>query len=266
MAPEPRRVRRTAPPRGRPPGLAAERSLAGPDGRLVGGMDEVGRGALAGPVTAGVVVLRPGTERGVPGLRDSKLLSPARREALVPRILEWCAAGGVGHASPQEIDGLGLTAALRLAGRRAIAAAAQRGALPDVVLLDGGHDWLSGPGAGTLFDGVDGVDVHPGSGPGPAGAGARAPVWAGTVVTRVKADLACASVAAASVLAKVERDRIMGELADGWPQYGWESNKGYGAERHRRALEEHGATPHHRLSWRLTPAAAGPSRTGEGTT
>jgi ribonuclease HII len=240
-------------------------------------MDEVGRGALAGPVTAGVVVLRPGTERGVPGLRDSKLLSPARREALVPRILEWCAAGGVGHASPQEIDGLGLTAALRLAGHRAIAAAAQRGALPDVVLLDGGHDWLSGPGAGTLFDGLDGldgfdIDAGPGSrpdpdpAPGPAGEGPRAPEWTGTVVTRVKADLACASVAAASVLAKVERDRIMGELSSGWPQYGWESNKGYGADRHRRALAEHGATPHHRLSWRLTPAAAGPSRTGEGTT
>ncbi len=90
--------------------------------------------------------------------------------------------------------------------------------------------------------------------------------WTGTVVTRVKADLTCASVAAASVLAKVERDRMMGELSAGWPQYGWDSNKGYGAARHRRALEEHGTTPHHRLSWRLVPAAAGAHRTGEGTT
>jgi ribonuclease HII len=218
-------------------------------------MDEVGRGALAGPVTAGLVVLRPGTERGVPGLRDSKLLSPARREALVPRILAWCAAAGVGHASPQEIDELGLTGALRLAGRRAIAAAAQRGAPPDVVLLDGGHDWLSLPPDSSPAGAAEAVPA-----PGPA--------WSGTVVARVRADLTCASVAAASVLAKVERDRIMGELSDGWPQYGWDSNKGYGAVRHRRALEEHGTTPHHRLSWRLTqaPPAAGPSTIGDGTT
>ncbi|MEX5257112.1 ribonuclease HII [Kocuria arenosa] len=255
MAPEPRRGRRPAPPRGRAPGLDVERSLQAPDGRLVGGMDEVGRGALAGPVTAGLVVLRPGTERGVPGLRDSKLLSPTRREALVPRILAWCAAAGVGHASPQEIDGLGLTAALRLAGRRAVAAAAQQGAPPDVVLLDGGHDWLSLP-----------QDSSPAGAAGPVPA--PGPDWSGTVVARVRADLTCASVAAASVLAKVERDRIMGELAGGWPQYGWDSNKGYGAVRHRRALEEHGTTPHHRLSWRLTPAppAAGPSTIGDGTT
>ncbi|WP_344123229.1 ribonuclease HII [Kocuria aegyptia] len=217
-------------------------------------MDEVGRGALAGPVTAGLVVLRPGTERGVAGLRDSKLLSPARREALVPRILAWCAAAGIGHASPQEVDGLGLTAALRLAGRRAIAAAAQRGAHPEVVLLDGGHDWLSLPQAPRAT--------------GPAGpVPSSEPDWCGTVVTRVRADLTCASVAAASVLAKVERDRIMGELSGGWPQYGWDSNKGYGSVRHRRALEEHGTTPHHRLSWRLTqaPPAAGPRTIGDGT-
>ncbi|WP_272026251.1 ribonuclease HII [Kocuria rosea] len=257
MAPEPRPGRRAAPPRGGAPGLVVERSLQEPDGRLVGGMDEVGRGALAGPVTAGLVVLRPGTGRGVPRLRDSKLLTPARREALVPRILAWCAAAGVGHASPQEIDGLGLTAALRLAGHRAIAAAARRGTPPDVVLLDGAHDWLSEPGAGTLFGdpppAADGLPVHG---------------WEGQVVTRVKADLTCASVAAASVLAKVERDRVMGELSAGWPQYGWDSNKGYGAVRHRRALEEHGTTPHHRLSWRLTqaPPAAAPSTIGDGTT
>ncbi|MFF0989522.1 ribonuclease HII [Kocuria nitroreducens] len=259
MAPESRRARRArraAPTRGRAPGLGVERSLQEPDGRLVGGMDEVGRGALAGPVTAGLVVLRPGTERGVAGLRDSKLLSPARREALVPRILAWCAAVGIGHASPQEIDGLGLTAALRLAGRRAIAAAAQHGgAPPEVVLLDGGHDWLSLP-----------QDAFPAGAAGPDPA--SGPDWAGTVVTRVRADLTCASVAAASVLAKVERDRIMGELSDGWPQYGWDGNKGYGAARHRRALQEHGTTPHHRLSWRLTqaPPTAGPGTIGEGTT
>ncbi|MFI7578872.1 ribonuclease HII [Kocuria kalidii] len=218
-------------------------------------MDEVGRGALAGPVTVGLVVLRPGTERGVPGLRDSKLLSPARRVELVPRLLAWCAARGVGHASPGEIDALGLTAALRLAGRRAITAAARQGAAPDVVLLDGRHDWLSVPRAPAPGD-----DPVPGQGP------RSAPDWSGAVVTRVRADLTCASVAAASVLAKVERDRIMEELSTGWPQYGWDSNKGYGAPGHRRALEEHGPTPQHRLSWRLTQAPAGPDTIGDGTT
>lgn len=213
-------------------------------------MDEVGRGALAGPVTAGLVVLRPDTERSVPGLRDSKLLSPARRAALVPRIRAWCAASGVGHASPREIDALGLTAALRLAGHRALAAAAGRGAPPDVVLLDGRHDWLSAPVEPALFDGAAG------------------PAWAGTVVTQTKADLTCASVAAASVLAKVERDRIMEELSAGCPQYGWDSNKGYGAAGHRRALAQDGPTPHHRLSWRLPgpPAPATPSTSGDETT
>ena len=220
-------------------------------------MDEVGRGALAGPVTVGLVVLGPGTERAVPGLRDSKLLSPARREALVPRILAWCAASGVGHASPPEIDVLGLTAALRLAGRRALAAAADRGAPPDVVLLDGKHDWLSDPAEPSLFDG-----------PGGSGDGPDRPAWAGAVVTRVKADLTCASVAAASVLAKVERDRIMQDLSGSWPQYGWDSNKGYGAAGHRRALAQDGPTLHHRLSWRLTetPAPATPSTSGDETT
>ncbi|MFW6188506.1 MAG: ribonuclease HII, partial [Actinomycetota bacterium] len=118
------------------------------------------------------------------------------------------------------------------------------------------HDWLSTPGEPS----------RPAP-PGPAAAG-LAPGWSGTVVTRVKADLTCASVAAASVLAKVERDRIMGELSGGWPQYGWETNKGYGAAGHRRALEQGGPTPHHRLSWRLTrpPAVAGPSTSGDETT
>ncbi|OLT08698.1 ribonuclease HII [Kocuria sp. CNJ-770] len=252
MAPEPRTARPPAAHPGRAPGLAVERSLQEAGAHRVGGMDEVGRGALAGPVTAGVVVLRPGTARGIPGLRDSKLLSPARREALVPRIRSWCAASGVGHASPQEIDRLGLTAALHLAGQRALAAATRGGAAPDVVLLDGRHDWLTADAAPSLFD----------------PAAADEPLWTGTVVTRVKADLTCASVAAASVLAKVERDRIMRELSGDWPQYGWESNKGYGAAGHRAALEEGGPTPHHRLSWRLTrPAtAAGPSTSGDETT
>ncbi|GGG64924.1 ribonuclease HII [Kocuria dechangensis] len=253
MAPDPRRPRTL---RGAAPGLAVERELSA-SGALVAGMDEVGRGALAGPVTVGVVVLRPGTALGVPGLRDSKLLSPARREELVPRILAWCAAGGVGHASPQEIDGLGLTAALRRAGHRALTAAGLGAAPPDVVLLDGRHDWLSRPAEPSLLDAL-----------GPAAGAADEEAWSGRVVPRVKADLTCASVAAASVLAKVERDRIMGELSGDWPQYGWGSNKGYGAAEHRRALADRGPTPHHRLSWRLTqpPVPGGNGTSGDETT
>jgi ribonuclease HII len=248
VAPEPRGSLR-----GPAPGLAVERGLQEAGARLVGGMDEVGRGALAGPVTVGLVVLRPDTRRGVPGLRDSKLLSPPRRKALVPRILAWCAAGAVGHASPQEIDALGLTAALRLAGRRALAAA---GPPPDVVVLDGRHDWL------TVAPGADRSDA-----PAAGGVAEGAAQWAGAVVPRVRADLTCASVAAASVLAKVERDRILTELSGDWPQYGWSSNKGYGAAGHRRALAEHGPTPHHRLSWRLTGAGTrtAPSTSRDGT-
>ena len=246
MAPEPRGTLR-----GPAPGLVVERGLQEPGSRLVGGMDEVGRGALAGPVTVGLVVLHPDTRRGVPGLRDSKLLSPSRRESLVPRILTWCAAGAVGHASPQEIDALGLTAALRLAGRRALAAV---GTPPDVVLLDGRHDWLSPPSeAVRAGDPADG------------GGAVTSEQWAGSVVPRVRADLTCASVAAASVLAKVERDRILTELSRDWPQYGWSSNKGYGAAGHRRALAENGPTPHHRLSWRLTETRAAPRPSREGT-
>ncbi|MFI7482871.1 ribonuclease HII [Kocuria sp. M1R5S2] len=259
MGPEPRRQRRSRAPRGRAPGLDVERSLERPGASVVAGMDEVGRGALAGPVTAGLVVPPPGAARGLPGLRDSKLLSPARREALVPRILAWSAASGVGHASPAEVDALGLTAALRLAGRRALASASAGGPAPDVVLLDGAHDWLTDPGVVPLLDGPA-ADGDP-AGPVPQ-------EWTGTVVTRVRADVTCASVAAASVLAKVERDRIMTGLAGDWPQYGWDSNKGYGAMGHRRALAQDGPTPHHRLSWRLVepPAPAPPSTSGDETT
>lgn len=225
VAPKTRPVRSVA----RRPSLRREKALLGDAALLVAGCDEVGRGALAGPVTVGLVVVDADVRRVPSGLSDSKLLTPARRERLVPHIHRWCRASAVGHASPQEIDALGLTQALRLAGLRALGTLNEgSGVQPDVLLLDGSHDWLS-------------------------------PV-APPVVTQVKADLTCASVAAASVLAKTTRDRLMCELAATRPEFGWDENKGYGSGWHRAALRRHGPSEHHRLSWRLIDEEVGDER------
>ncbi len=188
-------------------------------------MDEVGRGSLAGPVTVGAVLVLTETRSAPTGLRDSKALSPKQREALYPRVLRWAPAHGVGHASAEEIDVVGLTAALRLAGVRALRALGRPVA---AVLLDGSHDWLGSTG--------DGVPEFPGS---------------HRVTMRVKADRDCSSVAAASVLAKVERDRIMARLDNPGLGYGWCSNKGYAAPEHLSAIAQQGPSKHHRLSWQL---------------
>jgi len=216
-------ARRTAPT------LREERRLLRSGHALVAGMDEVGRGALAGPVSVGTVVVDLGTPAVPAGVRDSKLLTAAARQALVPALRGWARAHAVGHAEPEEIDSLGIVGALRLAGHRALDALPDR---PDCVLLDGSHDWLSHPGA-TLFDGPDPDRVGP------------------SVVTMIKADRRCAAVAAASVLAKVERDGVLGRRALEFPGYGWERNKGYGAAEHVRALRSRGPCPQHRRSWRL---------------
>ncbi|WP_417218626.1 ribonuclease HII [Arthrobacter sp.] len=211
---------------------------------LVAGCDEVGRGALAGPVSVGMVVIDPAAAPLLDGVRDSKLLKPAVREALAPVIRDWAAGWGVGHASATEIDEHGLLTALRLAGNRAWEAAAAT-ARPHAVLLDGNLDWLSAPTQVDLF-----ADPAPASYPFDA-SGAR-------VTTRIKGDLACLSVAAASVLAKVERDALMATYDEQEPAYGWAVNKGYGTAAHRRAITEHGATAHHRRSWRLTGTPPAP--------
>ena len=217
------------------PTLRTERALLRSGHRLVAGVDEVGRGALAGPVSVGVVVVDE-TVRTVPaGTRDSKLLRPAARAALVPRIRRWAVASGVGHASPAEIDAVGILAALRLAADRALTAA---GVLPSIVVLDGSHDWFTDPlTVGLLAE----EDDH-------AEAGRRPTI---PVTTLVKADLRCSSVAAASVLAKVERDALMVEAAAEHPRYGWAENKGYAAPEHVAALAEHGPCVLHRRSWNL---------------
>jgi len=197
-------------------------------------MDECGRGALAGPASVGVVVV-DATTRPIPsGLRDSKLLSPAAREALAPRVERWAAASAVGHATAAEVDELGIIGALRLAGLRALDGV---GVEVDLVLLDGVHDWLTPPTQAALF----GADV-------PA---LRVP----PVVTEVKGDLRCAGVAAASVLAKVARDGLMDGVAADFPGYGLERNKGYASPDHIEALRRLGASDVHRRSWRLPGVA-----------
>lgn len=209
--------------------LRVERQLLAGGATLVCGVDEVGRGALGGPVSVGMVVVDAGVRRSLPGVRDSKLLTPRARVELVPRIQRWAVAYAVGHASAAEIDDVGIIAALRRAGLRALAALPVE---PDAVLLDGKHDWLTPPPQDSLFDEPSEAGVPP-------------------VTMRIKADLTCASVAAASVLAKVERDAMMSELGERHPRYGWAGNKGYASPEHLTALQDHGPCVEHRRSWRL---------------
>lgn len=216
------------------PTLRYERSFLESGCRFLAGCDEVGRGALAGPVSVGLVVIDIAAARGLRGVRDSKLLTPSDREALVPRIRKWATAYGVGHASAAEIDDRGLMAALRAAGSRAWEQVVGT-VRPDAVILDGNHNWLSPQDQGSLFDDVDLVRVD-----------CDAPVH-----TRIKADLQCLSVAAASVLAKVERDAMMTSLARDYPGYGWDVNKGYATASHRAAIDGLGPSAMHRTSWRL---------------
>lgn len=227
------------------PTLRRERGLLGAGARIVVGMDEVGRGALAGPVSVGAVAVDLTTRTCPRGVADSKLLSPAARTALLPALSRWGLARAVGHASSVEIDAFGIIAALRFAGRRALAQLAEAIGPVDAVLLDGSHDWLTAPLELDLTGGTTGGGA-PGTGSGDL---------LGTAEPRVhlliKADRTCASVAAASVLAKCERDAIMTELAPRHPAYGWADNKGYGSPDHLAALRLYGTSPLHRCSWRL---------------
>jgi len=216
-------------PAGPVPRLRVENGLREAGYEFVAGLDEVGRGALCGPVTIGAVVLPAPGLRPPRGLRDSKLLPPQQRRRLVPRILDWSPATAVAHASPAEIDRMGIIAALRLAAHRALRA------LPvpvDIVVLDGNHDYVTPPDELDLFD-SDWLSATP------------------AVQTVVKGDQTCATVAAASVLAKTTRDALMCELAGAHPEYGWTENMGYATPAHREALRRLGPSPQHRQSWRL---------------
>lgn len=222
------------------PTLRLEREVWRTGAGLLAAIDEVGRGSLAGPVSVGVVLLEASCKPGPLGVRDSKLLTHEARAALVPRIRRWVLDGAVGHASAAEIDAIGILPALRLAAERAVA---RLQAAPDWVLLDGNHDYLTRREQPVQLD--LGADEEPA--PGLEG-GWRCSVPVRTVI---KADMKCTSVAAASVLAKTERDAIMERMAVDHPAYRWEQNRGYAAPAHLAALERLGPSVEHRRSWRL---------------
>lgn len=203
------------------PTLDIERGHFSAGASLIIGLDEVGRGAIAGPVAVGAHLTVADTVVFPEGLRDSKLLSEKRREALAPLVAQW-GAGAVGYSSPAEIDERGIVWALGQAARRALLALHDQGLAVGsaVILLDGSHDWLT-PVLQSPLD----------------------------VQTMVGADRACATVAAASVRAKVERDAIMRAAHEDHPVYAWESNKGYGASAHYDGISTHGLTGLHRRSF-----------------
>jgi len=263
------------------PTLEMERSLAGPLVRYLACLDEVGRGALAGPVSVGLTVLDLQELVELPEVRDSKLLKAARREELAPVVREWAAFSAVGHAEASEIDSLGIVEALALAAQRAWHGVVAAGGRADAVLLDGKHNWLKRPEEslfdlfGTAGDGAEPAGLFPAD-DGVAGlrgggtavvasvqsappVAAAAPGQVATsvdirdipVTMRIKADMDCQGVAAASILAKVERDAIMAALAEEHPAFGWDVNKGYGTATHKDAIRQLGPCDHHRRSWKL---------------
>lgn len=191
------------------PGTRYERECWESGIEVVAGVDEVGRGAWAGPLTVAAVVIPQ--DRRIYKIRDSKMLTEPEREAMYDRVIDWCAAWGVGHATEAECDELGMSDAQRLAARRAIEGL---GVGVDHVLVDGKWDFVGG-----------------------------------STTRIVKGDAACLSIAAASIIAKVSRDRIMREMAAEVPGFYFEDNKGYPCPRHRSALTEAGPSVRHRHSW-----------------
>ncbi len=202
------------------PGLREERRLRKEGFEWVGGVDEVGRGAWAGPLTVGVAVVRPRVQlRSMPAwLRDSKQLTEARREDIFEAVGAWCHSWAVGHSSAAECDEWGMTEAWRVAAHRALS---QLDLVPAALIVDGPTNLLR-------------HDREP---------------FEGLVRPIVDADAHCASVAAASVLAKVVRDRIMREESEHFPAYAFERNKGYPSMVHKTALRGYGPSAIHRHSW-----------------
>ena len=204
------------------PRLDVEQGLVDQGFTVVIGLDEVGRGALAGPVSVGAVAWWPGAGTPPEGIRDSKLVPEKSRDSIAASVRQWVSLVAVGHAEPDEIDNNGIVPSLGVAALRAVSEVVQRfaeGTKP-IVLLDGSQDWLS--------------KLLP------------TPI---PVVTKVKADRDCLSVAAASLVAKVERDTLMRGFATEYPAYGFDSHKGYGSAKHMAALREHGLSPLHRRSF-----------------
>lgn len=177
---------------------------------VICGVDEAGRGPLAGPVCAAAVILPKHLD--IPGLTDSKKLTDKKRRELFPLIQEQAVAYGIGLASQEEIDEINILQATFLAMERALA---QLQVHPDLALIDGNREREFGVPAQTV----------------------------------VKGDSLSANIAAASVLAKVTRDNLMMEIAQQYPQYGFEIHKGYGTKAHYEALRQYGACPIHRRSF-----------------
>jgi ribonuclease HII len=203
-------------------------------------------------VSVGVAVLRPGVRTpSVPRwLRDSKMLAEERREALFDEVASWCAAWAVGHADATECDRWGMTAALRLASHRALAGLAEQ---PDALLVDGPYDFLrERPLPARVQEALplEFADVGP-TGELPPLPPLPLPDVAppATVVPVVDGDAHCVAVAAASVLAKVTRDRLMRGEAEHFPPYAFERNKGYPSPVHQCALRGYGLSAIHRRSW-----------------
>jgi ribonuclease HII len=207
-------VRRLAKPLSKriAPTRSIERELWDRGYDVVVGIDEVGRGAWAGPLTVGAAVLP--RDRRLNGIRDSKMLTERDRERLYDRVAGWCETFGIGHASQAECDELGMTAAQRLATRRALD---QLSVSPNAAIVDGSWDF---------------VTPH-----------------VAHVERVIKADARCLVVSAASILAKVTRDRIMREHAEHFPPWSFDTNKGYPCATHLAALQAWGPSTIHRRSW-----------------
>ncbi|OOF10872.1 MULTISPECIES: ribonuclease HII [Salinivibrio] len=189
-----------------------------PDARLIAGVDEVGRGPLVGAVVTAAVILDP--NQPIEGLTDSKKLSEKKRLALYDEIKAKALAWSVGRAEPEEIDRLNILQATMVAMQRAIAGLA---VTPDYALIDGN----------------------------------RVPSLPMPAQAVVKGDLRVAEISAASILAKVDRDREMAELDIAYPAYGFAQHKGYPTKAHMAALSEHGALPMHRKSFKPVKRALG---------
>lgn len=203
--------------RSQPKKVEGEGSLQGPISALEIGIDEAGRGPLAGPVVAAAVILPVGAT--IVGLNDSKQLSDAKRERVALEIKATALCWGLGMAEAAEIDAINILEATFLAMRRALLSLSLRGS----------RVWIDGNRLPKLVDLID----------------------PNTPVTCViKGDASVASIAAASVLAKTWRDRYMRQMAERYPQYGFERHKGYGSAGHLKAIAMHGPCPLHRLSFK----------------
>lgn len=207
------------------PHASRERRLFESGAKTIVGIDEVGKGSWAGPLVIGIAMLsrelvfsdKPAVALG--GVRDSKQLSESQREEIFDQVAARCVRWSIGAASALECDQLGMVEAQRLATARGFAALAE--ASVDVAIVDGRWDFVS---------------PH-----------------ARKVLVEVKADADCVSVAAASVLAKVSRDRMMRSLAGDYPQWHFDTNKGYPCPKHRAALQGYGPSAIHRTSWAFMP-------------